>query len=90
MVLAGWEAGDGVTRWPSQIVHAVPLAAGVAAGAARLAAGLAAFAADGGGVHLGGNPQQAQVRQPEGYRCARAMRSASLPETLGRGIQVRG
>ena len=39
---------------------------------------------------ISGNPQQAQVRQPEGYRCARAMRAASCQETLGRGVQVRG
>ena len=30
------KAGDGVTRWPSQIVHAVPLAVGVAAGGPAL------------------------------------------------------
>lgn len=55
----GRDGAGGMGGWrrcyslASQIVHAVPLAVGVAARAARLAAGLAAFAADWGGVHLG-------------------------------------
>ena len=88
-MLAGWEAGDGVTRWPSQIVHAVPLAVGVAAGAARLAAGLAAFAADWGGVHLGESAAGAGAAAG-GVQVRAGDALGLVPETLGRGVQVRG